>query len=119
MQNIFQKILIYRQDTGSQFALFETKEKVATKKIEIEELHSNIITVKTAIESSNAEINYLKSFLDEMKPSKVVKNPNISEKPVRPKLLINLIIGTLLGLILGLILTFSVEWWENNKKELE
>jgi len=124
-----QKVLPYQQDPGTQFALFDTKEKLANKKQEIENLYLTINSlkrskedldvqinsIKTSIESLNAQINALKASLDEIKPTQVIKSPTVSEKPVKPNKKLNIIIAGILGLFVGVFLAFSQEWWEKSK----
>ena len=124
-----QKVLPYQQDPGTQFALFDTKEKLANKKQEIENLYLTINSlkrskedldvqinsIKTSIESLNARINALKASLDEIKPTQVIKSPTVSEKPVKPNKKLNIIIAGILGLFVGVFLAFSQEWWEKSK----
>jgi len=127
-----EKVLIYQQDPGTQFALFDTKEKLANKKQEIENLYLTINSLrrskedldvqinflKTNIESLNAQINALKASLDEIKPTQIIKSPTISEEPVKPKPLLNIVIAAVLGLFVGVFLAFFKEWWEKNKTKL-
>jgi len=124
-----QKVLPYQQDPGTQFALFDTKEKLANKKQEIENLYLTINSlkrskedldvqinsIKTSIESLNAQINALKASLDEIKPTQVIKSPTVSEKPVKPNKKLNIAIAGILGLFVGVFLAFSQEWWEKSK----
>ena len=124
-----QKVLPYQQDPGTQFALFDTKEKLANKKQEIENLYLTINSlkrskedldvqinsIKTSIESLNAQINALKVSLDEIKPTQVIKSPTVSEKPVKPNKKLNIIIAGILGLFVGVFLAFFQEWWEKSK----
>jgi len=124
-----QKVLPYQQDPGTQFALFDTKEKLANKKQEIENLYLTINSLKrskedlgvqinslnTNIESLNAQINALKASLDEIKPTQVIKSPTVSEKPVKPNKKLNIAIAGILGLFVGVFLAFSQEWWEKSK----
>lgn len=97
-----QKVLPYQETPGSQFALFDTKEKLETKKREIEDLY--------------LQVNSLKRSLEDIQQTKIVKNPTVSEKPVRPKLLLNIVIAAIFGLFTGVFLAFGKEWWEKNKK---
>ena len=124
-----QKVLPYQQDPGTQFALFDTKEKLANKKQEIENLYLTINSlkrskedldvqinsIKTSIESLNAQINALKASLDEIKPTQVIKSPTVSEKPVKPNKKLNIAIAGILGLFVGVFLAFFQEWWEKSK----
>jgi len=128
-----QKVLPYQQDPGTQFALFDAKEKLAIKKQEIENLYLTINSLrkskedleiqindlKTNIENFNTNINSLRASLDEIKPIRVIKSPTISGKPVKPKPLLNIVIAAILGLFAGVFLAFFKEWWEKNKTKLK
>ena len=121
-----EKILVYEQTPGTQFALFDTKEKLANKKQEIEDLYLTINllrrskedldvqvnSLKTNIESLNAQINSLRASLDEIKPTQVVKSPTVSASPIKPRPLLNIVIAAILGLFIGVFLAFFQEWWE-------
>ncbi len=124
-----EKILVYEQTPGTQFALFDTKEKLANKKQEIEDLYLTINSLrrskedvevqvnslKTNIESLNAQINSLRASSDEIKPTQVVKSPTVSASPIKPRPLLNIVIAAILGLFIGVFLAFSQEWWEKSK----
>ena len=127
-----QKVLVYQQDPGTQFALFDTKEKLANKKQEIENLYLTINSLKvskedlevqinslrTNIESLNTQINALKTSLDEIKPTQVIKSPTVSENPIKPRPLLNMAIAGILGLFMGVFLAFGKEWWQKNKRKV-
>ena len=121
-----ERVLVYEQTPGTQFALFDTKEKLANKKQEIEDLYLTINllrrskedldvqvnSLKTNIESLNAQINSLRASLDEIKPTQVVKSPTVSASPIKPRPLLNIVIAAVLGLFIGVFLAFFQEWWE-------
>jgi len=127
-----QKVLVYQQDPGTQFALFDTKEKLAGKKQEIENLYLEINSLrsgkedlgvrinslKSAIESFNSEINSLRASLNDIRPTQAIKEPTISAEPVSPRLLLNMAIAGVLGLFFGLFFAFFREWFEKNKQRL-
>ena len=120
-----ERVLVYEQTPGTQFALFDTKEKLANKKQEIEDLYLTINllrrskedldvqvnSLKTNIESLNAQINSLRASLDEIKPTQVVKSPTVSASPIKPRPLLNIVIAAVLGLFIGVFLAFFQEWW--------
>ena len=124
-----QKVLLYQQDPGTQFALFDTKEKLANKNQEIEDLYLTINSLertkedlevqinslKTSIENLDAQINSLKASLDDIKPTKILKTPAVSENPIRPRIKLNIVIAAVLGLFLGVFLAFAKEWWKKSQ----
>ena len=60
-----QKVLPYQQDPGTQFALFDTKEKLANKKQEIENLYLQINSLKRTIEDYNIQLNSLERTIED------------------------------------------------------
>ena len=60
----------------------------------------------------------LKEKLSDIEPTKIVKAPSISEEPVRPKPLLNVVVAAVLGLFVGVFLAFGKEWWEKNKDKI-
>jgi len=96
-----EQTLLYYQTPGSQFALFDTKEKLENKKQEIEDLY--------------LRINSSQRSLEDIRFTGVVKNPTISESPVAPNPLLNIVIASALGIFIGVFLAFGKEWWEKSK----
>lgn len=93
-----------QQLSGSLFMLLDVREKLAVKKQEIE--------------NSYLSINSLKISLEDIQPTKIIKDPTISKKPVKPKILFNVIIAVVLGSFLGVLLAFLKEWWQKYQKPL-
>jgi len=60
------------------------------------------------------EINNLQRQKEALQPTQVIREPTISEKPVRPKPVLNIIIAGVLGIFIGVFLAFGKEWWEKN-----
>jgi len=124
-----EKVLVYEQTPGTQFALFDAKEKLAGKKQEIEDLYLEINSLKRTkedlkveinslmliIENLNAQINSFQASLEEIRPTEVIKKPTVSKRPVSPRNMLNMAIGGILGLFLGVFLAFGKEWWERSK----
>jgi uncharacterized protein involved in exopolysaccharide biosynthesis len=96
-----QKVLPYRQDPGTQFALLSTKEQLEVKKQEIENLY--------------LQINSNQRLLEDIQPTQIAKIPTIFEELVKPKPVLNIAIAGVLGAFLGVFLAFFQEWWEKNK----
>ncbi len=138
-----EETLVYEQTPGTQYALFDAKEKLLNKIQEIENLYLNINSTKGEIEDYNLEIsslereiedynseinslqinienynsqiNALNQTIEDIKPTKIVKQPTVSENPVSPRTLLNIIVAGILGLFLGTFLAFFKEFWEKNK----
>jgi len=103
-----QKILPYQQDPGTQFALFDTKEKLEQKKQEIENRYLEINSLEN-------QINSLQGQIEDIRPTQVIKSPTVSASPIKPRPLLNIVIAAILGLFIGVFLAFFQEWWEKNK----
>lgn len=61
------------------------------------------------------EINNLQREKEALQPTKIIREPTISEKPVKPRLLLNTVIASVLGILIGVFWAFFKEWWEENK----
>ena len=103
-----QKILPYQQDPGTQFALFDTKEKLEQKKQEIENRYLEINSLEN-------QINSLQGQIEDIRPTQVIESPTVSASPIKPRPLLNIVIAAILGLFIGVFLAFFQEWWEKSK----
>jgi len=113
-----QEVLPYQQDPGTQFALFNTKEELASKKQEIENTYLEINSTQEKINSIQSQIDSLSVQLIQIKPDEVIKSPIVSENPISPRLLLNIVIAAILGLFLGIFVAFAGEWWKKSSREL-
>lgn len=77
----------------SQFELFFLKDRLLNKEGEIENLYS--------------DIKSLKNSLADIHDTKVVKAPSIPKKPISPNFLVDIILAGLIGLSLGVVFVFS------------
>jgi len=111
-----QKILLYEQTPGTQFALFDTQEKLEQKRQEIENRYLEINSLENKINSIQNQINYLENKIDNIQLTKITKMPTISEQPVKPRSLLNIVIAGVLGLFIGTFLAFFKEFWEKSNK---
>jgi len=102
-----QKILPYQQDPGTQFALFDTKEKLEQKKQEIENRYLEINSLEN-------QINSLQGQIEDIRPTQVIESPTVSASPIKPRPLLNIVIAAVLGLFIGVFLAFFQEWWEKS-----
>jgi len=105
--------------------LKEHQERLDKRKSKIEEsmkeFQEELILLETKKEYSEgiAElqigISNLKDILASFQSTRIVKYPTISEKPVKPNFLLNLVIAVILGIFIGIFWAFFKEWWEKNK----
>ena len=121
--------LIFEQTPGTQFALFDAKEKLANKKQETEDLYSRINSTRVTIEDYNSkinslertitdyndQINLLNANIEKIRPTEIVKRSTISEAPIEPKPFLYMIIAGILGILVGVFFAFGKEWWETSK----
>jgi len=124
-----QEQLVFEQTPGTQFALFDAKERLADKKQETEDLHLRINSLRSGIEDYNSEMNSLErditdynsqinSFradIEEIRPTEIVKKSTISERPIEPRPLLYMVIAGILGIFIGIFWAFGKEWWETSK----
>ncbi len=113
-----QKVLVYQQDPGTQFALFDAKEKLESKKQEIENLYLEINNLEGTVNSLKNQITSLKKSIEDIQPTKVIKKPIVAEKPISPRPVLYSSIAALAGLVIGFILAFVKEWWKRNRVAL-
>jgi uncharacterized protein involved in exopolysaccharide biosynthesis len=98
---ILEKIPFEEQTLISQFVLFSTKERLEAK--------------KQGIENVYLQISDFKRSLEDIRPTKVVKSPTISEEPIKPRLALNMSIAGILGIFFGTFLAFLQEFLQKNK----
>jgi capsular polysaccharide biosynthesis protein len=110
-----QQVLIYQQDPGSQFALFDTKEKLEAKKQEIEDGYLQINSLGMQINDLKSQIHVLEKQIANIQPTLVIKQPTVSQRPIKPRPLLNMAIAGVLGLFIGAFLVFGREWWKQSK----
>ncbi len=112
---VLQEILPYQRDLGTQFVLFNSQEKLESKKQEIENRYLQINSLRKEINDLKSHINSLEKQIEDIRPTKIVKSPTVSEEPIRPRPLLNMAIAGILGLFMGTFLVFGKEWWEKSK----
>ena len=104
----------FEQDPGTQFALFNAKEQLEKKKQEVENRYLEIIGLENGTNALKGEINVLQKKGYEIRPTVVLKQPTVSEKPIRPLLVINILLAAVLGIFTGIFFALTREWWEKN-----
>lgn len=120
-QNILEGInnLILTEHQGE---LEKKKSKIQENIKEIQEELTLLETEKVYSDEGIAQLQIellkLKELINNAESSRIVKMPTLSERPVRPKFLLNIVIAGALGLFLGVFWAFSQEWWEKNKIKL-
>ena len=121
--NSLQQQLIYEQTPGTQFALFDAKEKLANKEDDIEDLYLRINSLQRTIEDYGSKVNSLERTIDDynstidslraslagIRETKIVKAPTVSENPIKPKKKLNIAIAGMLGLFIGVFWAFGKE----------
>ena len=88
---------------------------------EIDELQENInflISKEQETATLYLTIINLRKEIEALQPTKIVKSPTISEKPVKPRSALNIAVAGVLGIFIGIFLAFGKEWWEKNKARL-
>jgi hypothetical protein len=98
-----ERISVQNQDLSIQYSLLNAKEKLEEIKKEIEDNYLQI-------NSSEKDINALQLKIDGSKPTVMVKAPEISEKPVKPRIMVNTLIAIILGVMGSSFLVFFREW---------
>jgi len=111
LENIIESIQAEHND----YRLNIRKESLERKITRLQEKIDFLL--KTSKEQEVAPLLLEKNNLQEelaggLFPTKVIKEPTISEKPIRPKPLLNIVIAVILGLFIGVFLAFGKEWWE-------
>lgn len=112
LQNIEELIIAdHNKKINTQKALIEK---------EIEKLQGDINTLisqgQQEVAPLQLEINNLQRQKETIQPTKITKQPTISEKPVKPKTFLNILIAAILGIFIGIFVAFFKDWWERNKK---
>ncbi len=110
-----QKVLVYEQTPGTQFALFDNQEKLQQKKQEIENRYLEISSLNVKIHSFENSISSISNQIKDIQETKIIKNISVSANPVSPRILLNIIIAGILGIFVAIFLAFFKEWWEREK----
>ncbi|MEA3295921.1 MAG: Wzz/FepE/Etk N-terminal domain-containing protein [Patescibacteria group bacterium] len=110
-----QKVLVYEQTPGTQFALFDNQEKLQQKKQEIENRYLEISSLNVKINSFQNSVNSILNQIKNIQKTKIIKNISVSENPVSPRILLNIIIAGILGMFIAVFLAFFKEWWEKER----
>jgi len=97
--------IIYNHNTGMELALVSGQRLLETKQQEIESLYLEI-------NQNNSQINIINGMLAQMRPTSVTLAPVVSEYPVSPRILLNVILAGLLGFFMGTFFVFVAKWWK-------
>lgn len=97
----------------------ELEETVLVREQIIAELQSSLDLLKSqkiyadqGIANLQLSISDLKEKLSSAEPTTVIKQPTVSEIPIKPRPLLNMAIAGILGLFIGVFLAFGREWWK-------
>jgi uncharacterized protein involved in exopolysaccharide biosynthesis len=109
----------------NEIILKEHQEQFDKKKAEIEE---NIKEIQTELSLLKKQKIYgykdegivqlqitllnLKAEMNTIKPTRVIKSPNVSYEPIKPRPALNIVIAAVFGLFIGIFLAFLKEWWK-------
>lgn len=114
-----EKVVPYEQDPGTQFALFDTKEKLEKKKQEIEDRYLEINALEDNINSFQSQINFLNAQLQNIRESHVIIEPFVSDGSIRPNIRLNIALALAIGFLAGTFFAFFKDWWTKNKNRIK
>ncbi len=106
----------HQEKFNEKTALLE-KEITETEK-ELEFLKTKKIYADWGIAQLQAQLSQKKKELNDSEMTEVIKSPTISQEPLRPRPLLNMVIAAVLGLFGGVFLAFFQEWWEKSKPKV-
>ena len=95
---ILEAIPPQKRTLSEKFFLSESREKIEKKEQEINNLQEELLSLQKQIAT--------------LQPTKVLKEPTISKKPIKPNIILNTICALLLGLFGGIFFAFAKEWWK-------
>lgn len=102
--DILEKIPPYQQTLTTQLALSDVRDRLERKEGRIGSLY--------------LEISSLQRSIEDILPTKIIKDPTISTKAVKIRLLFNMVVAGILGLFAGIFLALGKEWWEKNRGKI-
>lgn len=103
--DILEKIPPYQKTLPIQLALSDVRDRIGRKEGQIENLY--------------LEISSLQGLIEDIIPTRLIKDPTISAKKTQTRFLFNMVVAGVLGLFVGIVLAFGKEWWEKNKLKLK
>jgi len=95
---ILEAIPPQKRTLSEKFFLSESREKMEWKDQKINNLQEELLSLQKQIAT--------------LQPTKVIKEPTISKKPIKPNIILNTICALLLGLFGGIFFAFAKEWWK-------
>lgn len=90
----------YQQNLEGQLVTLDIKGELETRKQEINGLYG--------------KVSEMKRVLRDIEPTKILKEPLISEYTVQPNTLLNATVAGLGGIIAGVVFVFAKEWWRRS-----
>ncbi|MFA5083889.1 MAG: Wzz/FepE/Etk N-terminal domain-containing protein [Candidatus Paceibacterota bacterium] len=94
----------------------ELRIKTTVSEFDLFYLKDRLLELKSDIQNSYTKINQLKISLSDIQETKIVKPIDVSENPVEPKSLLNIILAGLVGLFIGAFSVFCRKWWKSPSK---
>jgi len=91
------------------------EEKIARTKQELEFLKPYKTYAGLGIAQLQINLSDQKRQLAYSEMTEMIKAPNVSEEPIRPRPLLNMTIAGILGLFVGTFLAFGREWWQKRR----
>ncbi|MBI2002964.1 MAG: hypothetical protein HYS76_00020 [Candidatus Wildermuthbacteria bacterium] len=91
-----------QQNLEGQLVLFDIRGELEAKKREINELYGSI--------------DGMRRTLRDIEPTRILKEPMVSEYVIRPNLLFNATAGGLGGAIFAIVFVFMREWWQRSMR---
>ena len=91
----------------------EAKIETPLTKRGFEMMKDRILIKYKDVNSIKDKIAYLKGLLDYVFDTRVVKPAVISEHPIKPRSLINIVLAAMIGLFWGIVIVFLKKWKED------
>lgn len=99
---------------------FEKRTKEIQKEITGIQKELNFIKTRKAYTESIAQLYLKVSGLEEMlsgaKMTRIIKEPTVSEHPIGPNIIFNIVAAGISALFFGVFLAFVLEWWKSYER---
>jgi len=91
-----------QQNLEGQLVLFDIRGELEARRREVNELYSTIDNTRRT--------------LRDIEPTRILKEPAVSEYVIRPNLPFNAIAGGLGGALFAIVFVFMREWWQRSMR---